>query len=317
MTGRLLGGTFLSAACPLRASTSAGERSREDCVFVLDSQAGSAGAERRRSSDKETMTRMVDGHTGDPVEGSVGDRHGPASDRTLQPMRVIWEWTRSLGLAIVLFLVVRIFVVEAFKIPTSSMEKTLLVGDFLLVNKAVYGSEVPLFGVRIPGWKEPVRNDVIVFNPSHDPLKNYVKRVVGVPGDTLAMRDKVLYVNGIALTEDYARHTDRTGADAIHSNMSWQRSHLLASEAGRRRGDRRGYRPSRDNWGPLSVPEGGLFVLGDNRDNSEDSRYWGFVSRDAVRGQPWLVYFSFDPASLASIPWLRAVRWGRLGERVR
>ena len=264
------------------------------------------------------MTRMVDGDTGDPlVEGSLPDENPPARKRASHPFRVVWEWTRSLGLAIALFLVVRIFLVEAFKIPTSSMERTLLVGDFLLVNKAVYGAEVPLLGARIPGWKEPVRNDVIVFNPPHDSLKNYVKRVVGVPGDTLEMRDKILYLNGVELSEDYARNTDRTGADAIHSNMSWQRNHLLASEVGRHRVDRRRYRPSRDNWGPLFVPEGSLFVLGDNRDNSEDSRYWGFVSRNAVRGQPWVVYFSFDPASPARVPWLRAVRWDRVGERVR
>ena len=263
------------------------------------------------------MTEMPDGDIGGSLERVVDGESPRILKRASQRLRVIWEWVRSVGIAIVLFLIVRIFLVEAFKIPTSSMERTLLVGDLLLVNKAIYGAEIPLLGTRIPGWKEPVRSDVVVFNPPHDPIKNYVKRVVGVQGDTLEMRNKVLYVNGIKISEDYARHTDRAGADATHSNMSWQRSHVLVSKDRTRPVDRRSYRPSRDNWGPLSVPEGSLFVLGDNRDNSEDSRYWGFVSRDAVRGQPWVVYFSFNPENAAGIPWLRGVRWDRIGERVK
>ena len=233
------------------------------------------------------------------------------------PFRLIWDWTRSLFFALILFLVVRTFLVEAFKIPTSSMEGTLLVGDFLLVNKAVYGAEVPLLGMKFPAWKEPRRGDVVVFNPPHDPLKNYVKRVVGVPGDTLEMRGKALLVNGVEMPEAYVRHVDRSGADAIHPNMTWQRNHLLASATGRFRPRSDDYRPSRDNWGPIAVPQSSFFVLGDNRDNSEDSRYWGFVSRDAIRGQPWIVYFSFDATSDGGPPWIRAVRWDRVGGRIR
>ena len=239
------------------------------------------------------------------------ERRGPG------PIRLIWEWTRSLFLALMLFLVVRTFVVEAFKIPTSSMEGTLLVGDFLLVNKAAYGAEVPFLGLKLPALKEPSRGDVVVFNPPHDPLKNYVKRVVGVPGDTLEMRDKTLYLNGVEMREEFARYIDHSGADAIHPNMKWQSNHLLARGTVRRRGRRGEYRPSRDNWGPLAIPENGYFVLGDNRDNSEDSRYWGFVDRGAIRGQPWVVYYSFDSTSEQRPPWLRAVRWVRVGGRIR
>ena len=244
------------------------------------------------------------------------DRNAARARRRPGPLRLIWDWTRSLFFALILFLVVRTILVEAFKIPTSSMERTLLVGDFLLVNKAVYGADVPLLGMKLPAWREPHRGDVVVFNPPHDPLKNYVKRVVGVPGDTLEMRDKALYVNGVEMHEDYARHIDRSGADAVHPNMTWQRNHLLARASGRARSRSGDYRPSRDNWGPIAVPESSFFVLGDNRDNSEDSRYWGFVSRGAIRGQPWIVYFSFDATSGERSPWLRAVRWERVGGRV-
>jgi signal peptidase I len=225
------------------------------------------------------------------------------------PLATAWEWTKSIAVAFVLFLLVRTFIVEAFKIPTSSMENTLLVGDFLLVNKAVYGAEIPGTHLHLPALEAPQRGDVIVFIPPHDPTKNYVKRLVGVPGDTLQMKEKHLYVNGSLVKEPYVRYIDRTG-DAVHPDMRWQSNHLLAGPA-------RSYHPTRDNWGPIVVPDGDYFVLGDNRDNSEDSRYWGFVPRDAIRGRPWVVYYSFDPNADVPFPWLRSIRWDRLGERIR
>lgn len=224
------------------------------------------------------------------------------------PWRSVWEWTRSVLVAFALFLVVRAFLVEAFKIPTGSMEGTLLVGDFLLVNKAVYGAEIPGTGMHLPALKDPERGEVVVFTPPHEPRKNYVKRLVGMPGDTLEMQDKVLLVNGNPLDEPYVRFVDPRG-DARHPNMGWQASHLIASP--------REYHPSRDTWGPLVVPDGSFFVLGDNRDNSEDSRYWGFVQREAIRGRPWFVYYSFDPSSPVGPSWLRAVRWKRVGHLIR
>ena len=236
---------------------------------------------------------------------------GEAEDAGQPVGGTLWEWTRSLTVAFLLFVSIRAVGVEAFKIPTSSMENTLLVGDFLLVNKAVYGAEIPGVGLRLPALAEPERGDVIVFNPPHEPSKNYVKRLVGVPGDTLEMRDKVLYVNGHAVREPYARYIDHAG-DAVHPSMRWQRGHLLADPPSARR-----YHPSRDTWGPLVVPEGRFFVLGDNRDNSEDSRYWGFVERKAIRGRPWIVYYSFDPRGSDAAPWLNAVRWTRVGEEIR
>ena len=250
--------------------------------------------------------------------GDAGGSRGlvtPCEPRSRSLSRTLWDWTRSLAVAFALFLGIRAMGVEAFKIPTSSMEHTLLVGDFLLVNKAVYGARVPGTPWTLPAIEEPERGDVIVFNPPHEPDKNYVKRVVGVPGDTLEMREKVLYVNGHPLDEPYAQYIDQEG-DAMHQAMTWQRGYLVASPTRRYQQARR-YHPSRDTWGPISVPEDRFFVLGDNRDNSEDSRYWGFVRRDAIRGRPWFVYYSFDRSTGEPAPWMNAVRWARVGFVIR
>ena len=219
------------------------------------------------------------------------------------------DWLKSVLIALGIFLVVRSFVVEAFKIPTSSMENTLLVGDFLLVNKAAYGGHVPGTELALGSWHDPERGDVVVFHPPHEPHRNYVKRVVGIPGDTLEMRDKGLFLNGAHLEEAYARYVDERG-DTEHPAMEWQSNHLIAAPP-------REYHPTRDNWGPLVVPDAHYFVLGDNRDNSEDSRYWGFVPREQIRGKPWLVYYSQAPLGATRTPWYRRVRWARLGTVVR
>ena len=197
-------------------------------------------------------------------------------------LRRAFEWVRSIAIAFVLFLIVRSVGIEAFKIPTSSMEGTLQVGDFLLVNKAVYGARIPGTDLTLPALREPGRADVIVFHPPHEPRRNYVKRVVGLPGDTLEMRDKRLLVNGSEIDEPWAIHVDRN-RDAVHPGMRWQRNHLIA------RSPSQPYVPSRDTWGPIVVPEASYFVLGDNRDNSEDSRYWGWVDRDQIRKRHTLV----------------------------
>jgi len=256
----------------------------------------------RRSSEEEGL--------GDDITPGAGPEP-PHRGAGWSTVRIFWEWTRSVLVAFVLFLVVRTFLVEAFKIPTSSMEGTLLVGDFLLVNKAVYGAEIPATDLHLPALDEPERGDVVVFHPPHDPVRNYVKRVVGIPGDTLEMRDKVLYVNGVPQQEPYASHRDRTG-DAVHPSMSWQRGYLV----GELHASDETYHPSRDNWGPLVVPPRKFFVLGDNRDNSEDSRYWGFVEREEIRGRPLFVYYSFDRMASDQFSWVERVRWRRIGDPV-
>lgn len=238
------------------------------------------------------------------VDDILGEDDGPPSFSA-----TVWDWSKSLSVAFVLFLIIRTFGVAAYKIPTPSMESTLLVGDFLLVNKAVYGARIPGTNLTLPALAEPGRGDVVVFNPPHEPDKNYVKRLVGMPDDTLEMRDKRLFLNGAPVYESYAQNVDRRG-DAVHPDMRWQSNHLIASPIDR-------YRPTRDNWGPIVVPPGRYFVLGDNRDNSEDSRYWGFVRRESISGRPWFVYYSFQPHDEARFPWIENVRWRRLGDRIR
>lgn len=236
-------------------------------------------------------------------------------NRRGMPWRLLWDWARSFFIAVLVFLVVRAFLVEAYKIPTGSMERTLLVGDFLLVNKMVYGAEVPFTNWRLPALAKPKRGDVIVFIFPGDPTKNYVKRVVGGPGDTLAMKDAVLYVNGEAQREPYVIHTEPS-EDPSLEDFNWQSSYLVKTAEG---GYVNGYstHPSRNNWGPLVVPEKKYFVLGDNRDDSKDSRYWGFVPDSLIRGRPIFVYYSYAPDTTAhSFAWLTHIRWRRIGERI-
>jgi signal peptidase I len=222
----------------------------------------------------------------------------------------LWDWAKIVTVSLVMFILIKTFVMEAFKIPSGSMERTLLVGDFLLVNKLVYGAEVPLVNRRLPALRTPRRGDVIVFEWPKDRTKNFVKRLVGLAGDTLAMRDGILIRNGVALAEPYVTHSDPE-TDPVWEEFRWQSDFLV-----RTAGAAVAYHPSRNNWGPLIVPQEHYFVLGDNRDNSLDSRYWGFVPDSLLRGRPEVVYFSFAADSSDDFAWLTHVRWTRLGERV-
>jgi signal peptidase I len=249
---------------------------------------------------REQRRSAADGMTGDTKQIAT------EADAPISTGRRTWEWFRSFLVTIGLFLFIRIFLVEAFRIPTGSMEDTLLVGDFLLVNKAVFGATVPGTSRRLPAFAEPARGDVVVFVPPHDAGKNYVKRLVGMPGDTLEMLNTTLYLNGRPLDEPFARHDN--GSDVYAAGMAWQCGHVPA-------GTGNPCRPTRDNWGPVVVPDGFFFVLGDNRGDSEDSRFWGFVERDAIRGRPLFIYYSFEPTH-RPLPWLAGIRWGRIGHGV-
>lgn len=231
--------------------------------------------------------------------------HQPARRRA----RFFKEWLKSVVIALALFLVMRSTLVEAYKIASGSMEGTLFAGDFLIVNKIVYGAELPFVNTRIPGFREPGRGDVIIFQAPQDTRQSFVKRVVGTPGDTLAMSDGRLYRNGSYESEPYAVRTHRR-VRAAREEFQWQLAYLSAGAAARQ------YAPTRDDWGPIVVPPKSYFVLGDNRDNSQDSRYWGFVPDSLVRGQPVFVYYSYDAESSDREENASRVRWARVGSRV-
>lgn len=230
----------------------------------------------------------------------AAETHGTISDG-----RWAWEWTKSILLALGLFLLIRTFLVEAFRIPTGSMERTLLVGDFLLVNKAAVGGRVPWTSRRVAGLAPPQTGDIVVFSLPHDQTRTYVKRIVASGGDRVAMRDARLYRNGEPVDEPAVMHAG--SPDFSTSAMRWQC---------RFRVDQTPCAPTRDNWGPLLVPHGSFMMLGDNRENSEDSRFWGFVPRASLRGTPLIIYYSFDPTAPVAVPWIGAVRWQRIGRTV-
>lgn len=218
------------------------------------------------------------------------------------------EWMKSLVVAAVLFVVLRSFLVQTFVITSGSMEDTLLVGDMLMVNRAAIGSPVPFTGLRIPGYSEPRRLDVIVFDPPHEETLKLVKRLIGMPGDTLQMKNRVLYINGVEQDEPYVKHSDVP--DETHPWMAWQRDHLAPGV------DRDSYVPTRDNWGPLVLPPDRYLMLGDNRETSLDSRYWGLLEGWRLEGRAVFIYYSYNKGSYRPFPWLREVRWGRIGSGI-
>lgn len=230
-----------------------------------------------------------------------------------------WEAVKTYGSALLLFLFLRTFLVEAFRIPSGSMIPTLLVGDWLFVNKLRYGPVVPFTGIRLKGYAEPAREDVVVFVSPYqpdeaaigkDPTPVLVKRLMGLPGDTVMMRGGVFHVNGRPMPQTGEATRNPTGdPDETNPLFAWQANYVV-------RGTRFGEppaTPTHDHWGPLVIPEGQFFMLGDNRYASKDSRYWGLVPRDNIRGRPLFVYYSYNADdSDRPAPWLLDIRWGRL-----
>ena len=251
------------------------------------------------------------GPAGEPDELATSGPPATPEKRRSTLARWFDSWMRSLGMALVLFLIIKTFFFEAFQIASGSMTRTLLTGDFLFVNKVVYGAQIPGTKARLPGLRQPRRGDVIVFAFPRDPRQDYVKRVIGTPGDTVQMRGGRVSVNGTRLDEPYVQRID-PGNDVVNAEFEWQRPYFqaLSTDA------RRAYRPTRDSWGPLVVPARKYFVLGDNRDDSSDSRYWGFVDASAVKGRTLLVYFSYDRDAHDALPWLTDIRWSRLGSLI-
>ncbi|MDT8339983.1 MAG: signal peptidase I [Longimicrobiales bacterium] len=239
-----------------------------------------------------------------PDEGGAGSDDGEARGGG-----GLKENVRSLLAAVAIFLVIRTFLLQTFFITSGSMEDSLLVGDFLVVNRAVIGSTIPFTSWRIPGYGEPRRGDILVFDPPHEPDLKLVKRLVGLPGDTLEMRDRVLYRNGVAQDEPYVKVTGLQ--DSSDPWMAWQAAYLADGV------DRSEYRPTRDDWGPLVLPPDRYFMLGDNRDESLDSRYWGLLEGWRLEGRASFIYYSYNRESYRPLAWLREVRWGRIFDRIR
>lgn len=235
-------------------------------------------------------------------------RNRSRDSRAADAKRSVREWARSLIVAVAGLLLFRTFLLATSVITSGSMENTLLVGDFLLVNKVALGTTIPFTNARIPGYAEPEHGDIIVFQADHSPGMDLVKRTVGLPGDTLRMEGGVLYRNGVGIEEPYVRRDPRR-PDAGDIRMLWQTEHLIPDP------ERGEYRPTRDHWGPLVVPRERYFMLGDYRDDSLDSRFWGFVERRKMRGRPFFIYFSYDRDALEPFRVLTAMRPGRIGLR--
>jgi signal peptidase I len=195
------------------------------------------------------------------------------------------ENIEAIAIAILLALFIRTFVIQAFKIPSGSMKETLQIGDHILVNKFIYGIKIPFVQKTIIPIKEPRKEDIIVFKYPENPKLDFIKRVVGVEGDIIEIRSKKLYVNDELVDRDYAIHTD----PSINNR--------------------------RDNFGPVIVPPDSLFVMGDNRDNSKDSRFWGFVSLKAIKGKAFMIYWSWNKNNSQGL--LNYVRWDRIFDILR
>ena len=258
-----------------------------------------------------------------PSKAGRAQKARPVSQRPR--LRNLWENFKSIVGALAIFLVLRAFLIEAYRIPSGSMIPALLVGDWLFVNKAIYGAHVPFSRVSLPAYREPKRGDVVVFVSPYqadeasrgaDPTPTLVKRLVGTPGDTLYMRDGLLHVNGIAQRQGFgADTTPEPGlANSVDPLFDWQKKvGLKASRFGAAPAQ-----PTHDNWGPLVVPPRRLFMMGDSRYNSKDSRYWGFVPRENVRGKPLFVYYSYNADdSDRPLPMLTDIRWSRIGHWIR
>ena len=194
------------------------------------------------------------------------------------------EYVEAALWALVLTLFLRAFVIQAFRIPSESMLDTLLVGDFLFVNKFEYGPKIPFTHIRLPGLRAPRRGDVIVFQFPQNPSVDFIKRCVATGGQTLEVHDKQVSVDGVKLVEPYAVHKDPNIRPP-------------------------GY-DFRDNYGPFTVNPGEFFMMGDNRDNSNDSRYWGTLKLDLVKGRAMFLYWSWDGDRM----W---PRWNRIFQPIR
>jgi signal peptidase I len=205
----------------------------------------------------------------------------------MEKKKLVKEYLEPIVIAVLIALFIRAFVVQAFKIPSSSMEPTLLVGDYLLVNKFIYGIRIPYTDIKFFQYKKPERGDVIVFIYPKDPSKDFIKRVIGTEGEKVEIIQNKIFINDRVIDDPWG-HFQTAGLPEYY---------LQAIE----------------NFGPVVVPKDSLFVLGDNRDNSQDGRFWGFLQVNAVLGKAFILYFSWD-RNTENL--LHIVRWSRIGKLI-
>jgi len=205
----------------------------------------------------------------------------------MQKKKFAKDYLEPIIIAVLIALFIRAFVVQAFKIPSSSMEPTLLVGDYLLVNKFIYGIRIPYTDTKFFKFKKPQRGDVIVFIFPLDPSKDFIKRVIGTEGEKVEIIQNKIYINDRLINDPWGHFVTN----------DFPRSYLQRME----------------NFGPVVVPKDSLFVMGDNRDNSEDSRFWGFLRVNAVLGKAFIIYFSWNGNAENLFD---MVRWSRIGKLI-
>jgi signal peptidase I len=197
-----------------------------------------------------------------------------------KPKSKTQEYIEAIIIAILIAVFIRTFIIQAFKIPSRSMVPALLVGDHLLVNKFIYGVKIPYFRKTIIPFTDPQRGDIVVFIYPNDRTKDFIKRVIGIGGDTIEINNKKIFINGKGYTDTFGIYND----SVIYPRTM----------------------QPRDNYGPVTVPKGSIFVMGDNRDESADSRFWGFVDLKDVEGKAFIIYWSWDRED-------SSLRWRRLG----
>ncbi|ULA65185.1 MAG: Signal peptidase I [Nitrospira sp.] len=238
--------------------------------------------------------------SGVPPGAAPAERSVPEAARP-NGKSIVREYAEAIIVAMLLAFAIRVFVVQAFKIPSGSMIPTLLIGDHILVSKLSYGVQWPAdcklqwnfppincyTSTNVMPFGKPQRGDVIVFRFPEDEEKDFIKRIVGTPGDTVQIRNKQILVNG-QLLDDRA-FTQRIDPGIIDSTVN-----------------------PRDNFGPVTVPEGSYFVMGDNRDQSLDSRFWGYVREEKIRGKAFRIYWSWSGQG----EWTEWVRWDRFGKAI-
>jgi len=236
------------------------------------------------------------------VESSTNSQTSQEHQKTSSKKSLIREYSEAIIIAIILAFTIRVFVVQAFKIPSGSMIPTLLIGDHILVSKLAYGLQWPAdckmklnfppltcySSTMLIDFGSPQREDIIVFRYPEDEEKDFIKRIIGLPGEQITIRNKKIYINDVPLHDQ--NYTQRMDPGMIAGEIT-----------------------PRDNFGPITVPQDSYFVMGDNRDQSLDSRFWGFVKIDKIKGKAFLSYMSLNGHG----SWLDWVRWERIGKVIR